>query len=144
MLRVSHQAWECADEYQEVATGVISWMRRHDEHVQCKHKIFDAAPKTIEIVFANLDRKQYVDPQQFGYRNASHIFGNSLEANAVMTLLYALLFYTNEIGEGDPPEFQIGRWAGCRLEIMFITTARLWKYTDISAEVMSQLRQAES
>ena len=138
--RVSHQAWECAEEYQEAATEPFTLMRRRRED-QMQDKECDFFP-TARQVFANLTLEEYFDPQQSGHRNARHMFKNFMDPNGVMRELYFLLVYTNAIGEGDHPAFQRGRWAGCRLELMAVTTARFCHYTDISAEVISQLEQA--
>lgn len=139
MPRSSLQAWECADEYQEAATEPITWMRRKKgeqmRDKDCAHSL------TARRVFANLTRKEYIDLQRFGH-DYKHMFRSFMEAGGVMTALYALLFYTNKMGVGDIPGFQAGRWAGCRLELMTIVTAKVWKYTDISSEVISHVKEA--
>jgi hypothetical protein len=72
--------------------------------------------KDSKHVIVNLDKKEYLDPEQFG--DAPSVDRFSLEKGGVMRGLYSKLFYSSGRGGGDIEELTNGRWAGNRLAII--------------------------
>jgi len=69
-----------------------------------------------EHVIVNLDKCEYIDPEQFGDDSSLDEF--CMEKNGVMRGLYSTLFYSSGRGGGDIEALRIGRWAGDRLSIV--------------------------
>jgi len=84
-------------------------------------------------VIVNLDKREYLDPEQFG--DDSSVDNFCLDKDGVMKGLYSTLFYSTGRGGGDIEDLRIGRWAGDRLSIVEKKTLAEDFYSDVSDHV---------
>lgn len=81
----------------------------------------------------NLDSRQYLDPAVF--KSGRYLADFVMEEEGIMQALYSTLFWSTGGGGGDIDELRQGRWAGQRLQLNRLSTAREDGYEDISQEV---------
>ncbi|MEP9362552.1 hypothetical protein ABLE68_06265 [Nocardioides sp. CN2-186] len=131
-----------------VERGVSTFTTRMSGNVELwdAHPVDPVAPAGVEVVAANLDREQVLDPAQFGDSRDLHLAAANGGLGGVTTALAAVLAASNRGGSrggGDLRSWHplVGSWAGDRVGVVPIGLAS--DFTDVSADVRQVLADAE-
>ena len=112
-------------EFEDLVEDAKKWFTNNDR--------LDSLLGSREHVVVNLDKLEYMDPEQFGDDSSLDEF--CMERGGVMRGLYSTLFYSSGRGGGDIEALRIGRWAGDRLSIV-----EKHKLSDLYCEVSDDIQ----
>jgi len=118
-------------EFEDLVKDVKKWFTNNDR--------LGSLLGSREHVIVNLDKFEYMDPEEFGDYSSLDEF--CLERGGVLRGLYSTLFYSSGTGGGDIEALKIGRWAGDRLSIVEKNKLSEW-YCEVSDDIQALLNQA--
>ncbi|GAA4365409.1 hypothetical protein [Nocardioides caricicola] len=127
-----------------VERGICSFTSeaREGYDVWRSHPSEEVRPAGVDVVAADLDRHEVLDPVQFGDDRDLHLAAATGGLGGVTTALTAVLAGSNKLGGRGGGDFCstdpiIGSWAGDHIGVVPLAAAH--GFTDISAEVRRAL-----
>jgi hypothetical protein len=130
-----------------VERGICSFTTRTSRGVEMWRATAatEVSPAGIEVVAADLDRREVLDPAQFGDNRDLNLAAATGGFGGVTTALTLMLAASNRGGGRGGGDFRsrhplVGSWAGDRLGVVPLELTR--EFTDVSAQVRDVLAES--